>query len=327
MSLAELGGAVEISEDRTRVWVGVAGYAGDMPRVELLTTPREVTPAAAAGWVDEVTDRYHVDPWVVDPASPAGSLLLQLAGLNILQPAARDVAAACGVFLDLVVAGGVKAARNPELRESVQGAQARRLAGGLAWDRQAAVPAGPTLAVSLALWGATNYQGLGPEDVTIAYERSDPTKLPAHLAAQAEAIASGFPPELPHRHLPLQFVDLGDSGRGLLMVIQLTLFRGDLPHRRTPRPRLRPAQHLCRFPFTAGLDRVLPVHRDGHLLEQLRPRPRRIAEPLQLGDPLNLSVRLLLSRESGTPPVLLSLTLRLTFDDRPALSRHRGVLH
>jgi hypothetical protein len=194
--LIDVGGAVEISEDRSQVWVAIAGDVDDVPRVQLIDPPREgVTAASAASWVDELNDRHRIDPWTIDPASPAGSLLLQLPGLNVLQPSARDVSAACGTFLDLVRDGEVKAARNRALRDSVRGAQARRLAGGIAWDRKAPVPAGPMLAASLALWGVANYGGLG--DVTVEWEWPDPTALPAHLVAQQRQIELGIQPALP----------------------------------------------------------------------------------------------------------------------------------
>jgi hypothetical protein len=174
VNAADLCGAVELSEDRERASVALAGVVEDLVRVDLVEYG--VSPVEAVRRVGELTDRYRVDAWAVDPSSPAGSLLLQLAalGVRLVQPGAREVAAASGVFLDMVRDGGIRAGRSGPLRDSVRAAQARRLAGGMAWDRRAAgFDAGPMLAASLAVWASANCAGLGPDDVYVGVPDAD----------------------------------------------------------------------------------------------------------------------------------------------------------
>jgi hypothetical protein len=168
MNAADLCGAVEVSEDRQRASVALAGVVGDLVRVDLVEYG--VSPVEAVRRVEELNSRYQVDAWAVDPSSPAGSLLLQLAalGVRVVQPTAREVAAACGTFLDMVRDATVKAGRSGPLRDSVRAATARRLAGAMAWDRKA-FDAGPVLAASLACWASANHSALGPDDVGVIF--------------------------------------------------------------------------------------------------------------------------------------------------------------
>ena len=193
--MADLSGAVEISEDRRATSIVLAGYLGDRLRVDLVDYPGEPG-AAAVTEVERLTDRYGVTAWAVDPASPAGSMLLPLAavGVDTVELSAREVAAACGRFLDLVRDGtGIRAGRSRRLRESVRAAEARRVAGGVAWDRSAG-DAGPMLAASLAVDVCVNYSGLGPDDVHIGWsgDRAGAHALLPHLAGQAGRIEQGF---------------------------------------------------------------------------------------------------------------------------------------
>ena len=93
-----LAGALELSEDRQRASVALAGTVGDTVRVDL--TDYGITPVEAVQRVQDLARRYRVGSWAVDPASPAAALLLQLdaVGATLVLPGARDVAAACGVF-------------------------------------------------------------------------------------------------------------------------------------------------------------------------------------------------------------------------------------
>jgi hypothetical protein len=50
----------------------------------------------------------------------------------------------------------------------------------------------------LALGDIASAGGLGIGDVTVVYERADPSRLPPHLERQAKQLAAGFPPALPN---------------------------------------------------------------------------------------------------------------------------------
>jgi hypothetical protein len=187
VNAADMCGAVEVSEDRHRASIALAGVTdAGMMRVDLVEY--DIGPIEAVGRVEELTARWRVDAWAIDPASPAGSLLLQLASLGIrtVEPSARQVAAACGVFLDAVRDGGVRAGRSAPLKASVKTAEARRLAGALAWDRKA-FDAGPVLAVSLASWASANCSGLSPDQVYIGGVEPTPRTLDPAIAMQQAA--------------------------------------------------------------------------------------------------------------------------------------------
>jgi hypothetical protein len=107
---------------------------------------------------------------VIDPGSPAGSLIAELeAGLETLdgieleltKTSARDVAQATGQFYDAVTpAAGEPTLRYteyPGLTTALAGAEKRNLGDAWTWDqRNVSVDICPLVAVTLAGWGFTS---------------------------------------------------------------------------------------------------------------------------------------------------------------------------
>jgi len=101
---------------------------------------------------------------VVDPGSPAGSLIPELteAGVNVLTMTTRDVASAFGMIYDAATedSGDQRIAHlgQHELAAAVAGAVKRPVGDGHAWDRRnATVDATPLVAVTHALWGQVTH--------------------------------------------------------------------------------------------------------------------------------------------------------------------------
>jgi len=116
------------------------------------------------GWIVERAKELHAkwDPrcWVVDPASPAGSLIGDLEdeeyglGITVVQPKARDMAAACGQFYDAVTEQSLTHFDEAPLASALAGAQKRPLGDSWAWARRiVSVDISPLVAATLAKWG------------------------------------------------------------------------------------------------------------------------------------------------------------------------------
>ncbi|MFZ3558156.1 terminase [Streptomyces sp. BH055] len=116
------------------------------------------------GWILERAKELHAkwSPrcWVVDGAGPAGSLIAALEdpddglGVTIVQPKARDVAAACGQFYDAVTAQEITHFDDAPLASALAGAQQRPLGDAWAWARRiVSVDISPLVAATLAKWG------------------------------------------------------------------------------------------------------------------------------------------------------------------------------
>lgn len=118
------------------------------------------------GWVVERAKELHGkwDPrcWVVDPASPAASLIPALEdedeglGVEVVKPKAREMAAACGQFYDAVATQSLTHFDEAPLASALAGAQKRPLGDAWAWARRiVSVDISPLVAVTLARWGLT----------------------------------------------------------------------------------------------------------------------------------------------------------------------------
>ena len=94
---------------------------------------------------------------VVDPSGQLGQLTgeIEAAGIEVLQPSARDAAAACGQFYEAVTDSGTLRHRGDgSLAVALGGACTRPLSDAWAWDRKKPVTdICPLVAVTLALWG------------------------------------------------------------------------------------------------------------------------------------------------------------------------------
>ena len=116
------------------------------------------------GWVvgraKELHEKWNPRCWVVDPASPAASLIGALEdeddglGIEVVKPKAREMAAACGQFYDAVSAQELTHFDDAPLASALAGAQQRPLGDAWAWARRIpSVDISPLVASTLAKWG------------------------------------------------------------------------------------------------------------------------------------------------------------------------------
>ncbi|MFE9098499.1 terminase [Streptomyces sp. NPDC007264] len=117
-----------------------------------------------AGWIVERAKELHGkwDPrcWVIDPASPAASLIPALEddveglGVEVVKPKAREMAAACGQFYDAVATQSLTHFDEAPLASALAGAQKRDLGDAWAWARRTVgVDISPLVAATEAAWG------------------------------------------------------------------------------------------------------------------------------------------------------------------------------
>jgi hypothetical protein len=92
---------------------------------------------------------------VVDPASPAGSLLVDLAaaGVPTLTVNAREYAQGCGQLYDAAIETKLAHLDQPVLNLAVSAARKRVLGDAWAWARRSGGDISPLVAVTLAHWG------------------------------------------------------------------------------------------------------------------------------------------------------------------------------
>jgi phage terminase large subunit-like protein len=147
--------ALDVTPDRRFTAVAVAGY-----RADGLAHGEVIAHEPGTAWVvDYVVDRlarHEVSGVVVDPASPAGSLILDLenAGVTVTQTSPRDMAQACGSLYDAVSEGSFRHIDQPVLNAAVGSAESRPLADAWAWQRKSKGDISPLVAVTLALSAA-----------------------------------------------------------------------------------------------------------------------------------------------------------------------------
>jgi phage terminase large subunit-like protein len=152
--------AIDITPSREHASVAVAGWRHD-GRVHLeLVDNRQGTDWIVAR-VEELYRKWHPWPVVVDPASPAGSLLVDFAALGVPTEtiSARDYAHGCGAFYDAVVASPSTAVHRdqPSLNLAVAAARKRVLGDAWAWARKVGGDISPLVAVTLARWGLVRH--------------------------------------------------------------------------------------------------------------------------------------------------------------------------
>ena len=161
--------AVDVTPDRSSAVIGVASKRRDgLLHVEVAMRDR------GTAWIVKelarMADEYDPTAVVIDPGSPAGSLIdeVEAAGVMVTRTTARDVAQACGQLFD--AATDTKTLRHlgqDSLDAAIAGAQQRKVSDAWAWDRQAlTVDISPLVAVTLAAWGL-EADMLAPDDVGI----------------------------------------------------------------------------------------------------------------------------------------------------------------
>jgi hypothetical protein len=153
LELPRLAVAAEVSWDRSHTAVAAAGVDDDHVQVELVAY---VEGTDAAGLLVDWWRRKHVKAIVVDPGSPAATLIapLEQARAKVTEPQARDITAATGEFLDGIRSGTIRVAAQPALEKAVRHARAREVLAGIAFDRRGDVDMAPLLAATLACWAA-----------------------------------------------------------------------------------------------------------------------------------------------------------------------------
>jgi hypothetical protein len=148
--------AIDVTPDRSHGTIAVAGWRpGGRVHVEVV----EHRPGTdwIAERVLELDRTWHPWPIVVDPGSPAGSLLIDLAALGVrtetLSP--RDYAAACAQFYDAIVTRPPTVAHldQPVLNLAIAAARKRVLGDAWAWARKVGADVSPLVGVTLARWG------------------------------------------------------------------------------------------------------------------------------------------------------------------------------
>lgn len=149
-----------VSTDRSTAAIGACGARSDgLPHLEMVQN------GAGTDWiVPEMArlTREHGGSAVIDPASPAGSLIddLKRAGVRVYTVGAREYAQACGWVFDAVQHKELRHLGDSALDAAVGNAELRTLAGGFAWDLRAPrVDITPLVAVTLACWGHRTYGG------------------------------------------------------------------------------------------------------------------------------------------------------------------------
>lgn len=150
--------AVHAEVGQTAAAVCVAGKRPDgRVHVEVLAHQRGIT------WVVEYmvarVERNQPCAVVIDPAGPAGSLIvpLQAAGIEVTTVTAREYAQACGAFyvaaterVDDQAAGGLVHQDDIRLNNALEGAETRPLSGAWVWTFETGAP---LVAVTLAMHG------------------------------------------------------------------------------------------------------------------------------------------------------------------------------
>lgn len=154
--------AVVAADKQESAAVCVAGKRSDgLVHIEVLAHQRNVS------WVvDYMAERVRRnDPCavVVDPASPAGPLILPLeqAGVKVHKLTAREYAQACGAFYVAATervegepAGGLRHQDDMRLNTALENAGTRPLMGGWVWDGTTGLP---LIGVTLAMQGLAQY--------------------------------------------------------------------------------------------------------------------------------------------------------------------------
>lgn len=151
---------VEVTVERSHAAIGFAGRVDDGRMQVGLTDYKRGT-----GWVParlrQLVDDHDPCAVVIDPRSPAGSLIedVEALGIEVLKTSAQDIARACGAMYDAVCpAEGEPTLQHrdqAELNTAVSAAQKRDLGDSWAFSRKLSILAdiSPLMAVTLAAFG------------------------------------------------------------------------------------------------------------------------------------------------------------------------------
>jgi phage terminase large subunit-like protein len=148
--------ALDVTPDRGAAAIGVAGWTASRRRHVEIVDHRPGTEWAVTR-LQALERRWKPLPVVVDPASPAGSLLVDLAAAGVPTETvnAREYGQGCGQFFDAVADGKVAHLDQPVLNLAVAAARKRSLGDAWAWARKSGGDISPLVAVTLACYGLT----------------------------------------------------------------------------------------------------------------------------------------------------------------------------
>ncbi|MFJ3663149.1 terminase [Streptomyces sp. NPDC090119] len=163
--------AIDVTPERSHASICAAGRNGEAVHVEVVDN------RPGTDWVAkrarELTEKWQPRCWVMDPGSPAGSLIRDLTDAlkadpdeevgedeeprllaPIVQTKTRDVVQAVGQFYDAVVSGQVAHLDQAPLATALAGARKRDLGESWAWARRGVgVDITPLVGVTQARWG------------------------------------------------------------------------------------------------------------------------------------------------------------------------------
>jgi phage terminase large subunit-like protein len=147
--------AVDVAPDRSLSSVAAAGHSS-AAEVGVEVVDHRPGTSWVVERVAEIRARHRAGMVVLDPAGPAGSLVVDLeaAGVEVRLVTSREMAAACGMFLDLVGDGRLAHLDDEILNDAISALTTRPLAGAFAWGRRDGACITPAVAVTLATWAA-----------------------------------------------------------------------------------------------------------------------------------------------------------------------------
>ncbi len=148
--------AIDVTPDRAWASIGLAAWRPDR-RIHV----EVIDHRPGTDWVPSRMAALYAKwrPWpvVVDPAGPAGSLLVDLAALNVATETigGREYAMACGHFYDAATTDPPTIAHRdqPILNSAVAAGRKRVLGDSWAWARRIGGDISPLVAVTLARYG------------------------------------------------------------------------------------------------------------------------------------------------------------------------------
>jgi hypothetical protein len=157
-----LYGSFDIPPSRETIAIAIAGRRVD--GLDHLVLIEVGSPVGAADRLREYQVKHGIRSFVVDPGSPAGSLIPELdrACVRYQLITAQKYAQACGALFDANEAGGFKHLDQAPLNAALLAAKKRNLGDGWAWDRKDDTDISPLVAATLARHGlATNLGAAG----------------------------------------------------------------------------------------------------------------------------------------------------------------------
>jgi hypothetical protein len=146
--------AVDVTPERGAAAIAVAGWRPD-GRVHVEIVEHGPGTDWVVGRLAQLEREHAPLTTVVDPGSPAGSLLtaLKMSGVPTTTMTARDYAQSCGQFYDLVAEDRLAHLDQPTLNTAVAAARKRPLGDAWAWARRTGGDISPLVAATLACWG------------------------------------------------------------------------------------------------------------------------------------------------------------------------------